>query len=37
MNDDLSSKRIFRLLTMLFSLAATGVTPQTPRLTIPAS
>lgn len=34
---DLSSKRIFAFLMMFFSLAETGVTPQAPVLTVPAS
>ena len=34
---DLASKRIFTFLMMFFSLAETGVTPQTPVLTVPAS
>ena len=34
---DLASKRIFTFLMMFFSLAETGVTPQMPVLTVPAS
>src|ERR1700722_3126514 len=34
---DLTSKRVFRFLMIFFSLAETGVTPQVPVLTIPAS
>jgi hypothetical protein len=34
-DDDFASKRIFTLLMIFFSLAETGVTPQTPALTIP--
>jgi hypothetical protein len=34
---DLASKRVFTFLMMFFSLAETGVTPQAPVLTIPAS
>jgi hypothetical protein len=36
-DDDLASKRVFTFLMMFFSLAETGVTPQAPVLTIPAS
>ena len=36
-DDDLASKRIFTFLMLFFSLAATGVTPQAPVLTVPAS
>ncbi len=36
-DDDLNSKRIFTFLMIFFSLAETGVTPQTPVLTVPAS
>jgi len=34
---DLPSKRVFTFLMMFFSLAETGVLPQTPMLTVPAS
>jgi hypothetical protein len=34
---DLGSKRVFTFLMIFFSLAETGVTPQTPVLTVPAS
>jgi len=34
---DLASKRVFTFLMIFFSLAETGVTPQTPVLTVPAS
>jgi hypothetical protein len=34
---DLASKRAFTFLMIFFSLAETGVTPQTPVLTVPAS
>ncbi|HVE22856.1 MAG TPA: hypothetical protein VNC39_12850 [Acidocella sp.] len=34
---DFASKRIFTFLMMFFSLAETGVTPQTPVLTVPAT
>ena len=34
---DLASKRLFTFLMMFFSLAETGVTPQAPVLTVPAS
>jgi hypothetical protein len=34
---DLASKRGFTFLMIFFSLAETGVTPQAPVLTIPAS
>ena len=36
-NTDLASKRVFTFLMMFFSLAETGVTPQTPVLTVPAN
>jgi hypothetical protein len=36
-DDDFASKRIFTFLMMFFSLAETGVSPQAPVLTIPAS
>ena len=36
-DDDLSSKREFTFLMIFFSLAETGVTPQTPVVTIPAN
>ncbi len=36
-DDDLASKRVFTFLMMFFSLAETGVTPQAPVLTVPAS
>jgi len=34
---DFASKRVFTLLMLFFSLAETGVTPQTPALTIPVN
>ena len=34
---DFASKRIFSFLMIFFSLAETGVTPQAPVLTVPAS
>ena len=34
---DFASKRIFSFLLIFFSLAETGVTPQTPVLTVPAN
>ncbi len=34
---DLASKRAFTFLMIFFSLAETGVTPQTPVLTVPAN
>lgn len=34
---DLASKRVFTFLMIFFSLAETGVTPQIPVLTVPAS
>jgi len=34
---DIQSKRVFTLLMLFFSLAETGVTPQTPALTIPVN
>jgi hypothetical protein len=36
-DDDLASKRVFTFLMMFFSLAETGVAPQTPVVTIPAN
>jgi hypothetical protein len=36
-DDDLASKRVFSFLMMFFSLAETGVTPQAPVVTVPAS
>jgi hypothetical protein len=36
-DDDFISKRVFTFLMMFFSLAETGVVPQTPVLTVPAS
>jgi len=34
---DIASKRVFTLMMLFFSLAETGVTPQTPALTIPVN
>lgn len=36
-DNDLASKRVFTFLMLFFSLAETGVTPQAPVLTVPAS
>ncbi len=36
-DDDLNSKRVFTFLMIFFSLAETGVTPQLPVVTVPAS
>ncbi len=35
-DEDIASKRVFSFLMLFFSLAETGVTPQTPVLTVPA-